>query len=61
MAVRYRGGQRCFTHSRPLNLNIDQDDLDKIRAFCETRGWTVSHFMRTLALRYIAKEEGKKP
>lgn len=61
MAVRYRGNRRCFTNSTSLKINLDQDDLVKIRTFCEARGWTLSHFLRTLALKYIAKEEARKP
>lgn len=44
-----------------VTISMDRADHDRITAFASAKGWTLSYFLRTLALRYVARESKGKP
>lgn len=50
-------GTSKFKDLVSIHVYVDREMRDRLNAFCEGRGMTLSGFLRVLAQNYVAKEQ----
>lgn len=57
MSTRYVGAAPRHSRKHEICVTLDYEDWETLTAFARAKGWTLSYFLRTLALRYVAREQ----